>query len=187
MSLTLCSFTVASLSLWFAVLPVPIHCRSSFSMCLRSVGVSLGLFNCTRGFDFDRIRFEGVHSPGFSGSCLAVSNRSVSLMSLATGLTVLSPSPVIGVRAEELGSGAWVSCCLSSVSRVARSGCGMVLIFHSSCRFRHATLCFLPPELAHAVHPAVLPILSQKSLRVLVLVFQPILGLCRPSGIRTSA
>ena len=67
------------------------------------------------------------------------------------------------VCAEELGSGAWVSCCISaSVSRVARSGCGMVLVFHSSCRFRHATLCVLHPGLAHAAHPAVLPISSQK-------------------------
>ena len=49
----------------------------------------------------------------------------------------------------------------------------MVLFFHSSCRLRHATLCFLPPGLANAAHPAVLPISSQKSLSILVLVFQP--------------
>ena len=60
-------------------------------MCSRSVGVSLGFFGCTRGFDFSRIRFAGVHSPGFSSSSLAVSDWSVSLMSFATGLPVLSP------------------------------------------------------------------------------------------------
>ena len=162
MSSTLCSFTVASsgwsLFLLFAVLPVPILRSSSFSKCSRNVGVSLGLFDCTKGFDFNRIRFAGVHSPGFSGSSLEVSNCTVSLMSLATGLTVLSPIPVIGV-----------------VSRVRVVGWSWV--FHSYCRFRRTTLCFLPPGLAHAAHPAVLPISSQKSPRIHVLVFQPIVSL----------
>ena len=64
--------------------------------------------------------------------------------------------------------------CLYHVSCV--SDCGIVLVFHSSCRLRHATLCFLPLGLTHAAHPAVLPISSPKYLRILVLVFQPIIG-----------
>ena len=66
-----CSFTVVSPGWSLSPLPVPILCCSSLSVCSRSVGVSLGHFDCTRGLDFSRIRFAGVYSPRFSNSSFA--------------------------------------------------------------------------------------------------------------------
>ena len=60
MSSTLCSFTVVStgwsLFLLFALLPQ----LATFRVFSRSVGVSLGLFDCTSGLDFSRILFASV-------------------------------------------------------------------------------------------------------------------------------
>ena len=83
-----CSFIVVSSGWSLFRLPVPILCCSSLSMCSRSVGVSLGHFDCTRGLDFSRIRFAGVYSPRFSNSSLPVSGWSVSLMSVICVQTV---------------------------------------------------------------------------------------------------